>query len=401
VPLALGALDTLSKRTHLELELLACFASSLMSTRGNAPASHTALVRALDIAERLETAPMQLYLLRTLYCWQNRSGDFHGLRELTSRIETVTKEIRDPLVDAIAHGFSAATCFFTGDNHEVRRHARIALAAAPVHSSKLDAASFGQLHWMRSILARNLWVLGYPERAMATTEEAVQEADDLNHPHPLCYILMSCVMVPLETGDWQRAEELVHRLSSLATKHHLFTYARASIGWQGRLAVSRGDLSSGVELLRLALADLHEDGYELYRPQLSVTLAEGLAKTGQRELAYSTICEAVTWAETRGRVLDLIDLLRVKGEILTSMSPQDTSEGEACLLKSLEIARQRGLLSLELRVGISLARLWADRAQRDKALELLDPIFNRFSEGFQTRDLVAAANLLQQLRSRN
>ena len=152
---------------------------------------------------------------------------------------------------------------------------------------------------------------------------------------------------------------------------------------------------------RLALAALHEDGYELYRPQLSLTLAEGLAKTGERELAYSTICEAVSWAETRGRVLDLIELSRVKGEILTSMSQQHTSEGEACLLQSLQLARERGLLSLELRVGISLARLWADRAQRDKALELLDPIFNRFSEGFQTRDLVAAANLLQQLRSRN
>jgi predicted ATPase len=154
-------------------------------------------------------------------------------------------------------------------------------------------------------------------------------------------------------------------------------------------------------LLQTALAALHEDGYELYRPLLSVTLAEGLAKTGEHELAHTTICEAVRWAETRGRTLELINLLRVKGEILTSMSPQDVGEGEACLLRSLQLARQRGLLSFELRVGISLARLWADRAQRDKALELLDPIFNRFSEGFQTRDLVAAANLLQQLRSRN
>jgi hypothetical protein len=81
---AIGALDTSSKGTHLELELLACFASSLMNTRGNTPASHTALVGALDIAERLKAAPMQqLYLLQALYKWQNRSGDFHGLRECT------------------------------------------------------------------------------------------------------------------------------------------------------------------------------------------------------------------------------------------------------------------------------------------------------------------------------
>ena len=166
------------------------------------------------------------------------------------------------------------------------------------------------------------------------------------------------------------------------------------MGWQGCLAVLRGDLSRGIELLQTALAALHEDGYELYRPQLCVMLVEGLAKTGERELAYSTICEAVTWAESRGRILNLIDLLRVKGEILTSMSQQHTGHGEECLLHSLQLARQRGLLSFELRVGISLARLWADRAQRDKALELLDPIFNRFSEGFQTRDLVAAADLL-------
>jgi hypothetical protein len=50
-------------------------------------------------------------------------------------------------------------------------------------------------------------------------------------------------------------------------------------------------------LLQTALAALHKEGYELYRPQLSVTLAEGVAKTRERELAYSTICEAVTWAE--------------------------------------------------------------------------------------------------------
>jgi len=397
---ALGALDSSSQGTHLELELLAFFTSSLMVTRGNGPPIHTALIRGVDIAERLKTGPMQLYFLHALYKWQIRSGDLRGFKELTDRVDTVAKQVADPLADAIAHGFFAVTCFFTGANREVRRHAHIALTA-PVHLSKLNLASFGHLHRVRSTLARNLWILGYPEQAVATAEEAVQEAENLNHPITLCYILMSSVIVPLETGDWQRAEELIHRLFTVATKHHLLTYARASVGWQGRLTVSRGDLSRGIELLQTALAALREDGYELYRSQLSVALAEGLAKAGQHELACSTIWDAVTWAETRGRILELIDLLRVKGEILTSMSQQDTSEGETCMLQSLQLARERGLLSLELRTGISLARLWAGRAQRDRAFELLEPIFNRFSEGFQTRDLVTATNLLHQLQPGN
>jgi hypothetical protein len=304
------------------------------------------------------------------------------------------------LAEAIAHGYFAVVCYFTGLNHAVPKHARIA-RAAPLHVSNLNQASVWNFRGIGAIMARNLWVLGYPEKAAAMAEVAVQDAEQPNLPDTLCHVHMSAVVVPFETGNWLRTEELIHRLSTIATKHNLLPYARASVGWQGCLAVSRGNLSQGIELLQTALAALHKDGYELYRPQFSLTLAEGLAKAGQRKRAYSTICEAISWAETRGRILELIDQLRVKGEILTAMSQQTAGEGEACLLQSLQLARERRLLSLELRTGISIARLWADRAQRDNALELLGPIFDRFSEGFQTRDLVAAANLLQQLRSRN
>jgi tetratricopeptide (TPR) repeat protein len=395
---AIVALDAPSKGTHLELELLACFASALMVTRGNLPTTQSALLRALDIADCLNVAPMQLYLLHALYKWQIRSGDLRGFPELTRRVESVAAPIADPLADAIAHGFHAITCFFAADNRQVGRHAHIALTA-PVHLSTLNLASFGHLHRVRVILARNAWVLGYPEQAMATNEEAIREAENLNHPFTLCYILMSCVLVPMETGNWQRAEELLQRLSAVATKHHLLTYARASVGWEGCLAVLRGDVPRGIDLLQTAIVALHEDGYELYRPHLSLALAEGLARTGRYELAFRTISEALNWTQTRGRILSLIDQLRVKGELLGAMSPEDISAAEESFLESLQLARERGLLSMQLRTAASLARLWAARGQRGRALGLLEPIFKQFTEGYQTRDLIAADNLLQQLRA--
>jgi predicted ATPase/DNA-binding winged helix-turn-helix (wHTH) protein len=397
---ALGVLGTPSEGTPMELELLACFATSLMTTRGNLPTARSALVRALDIAERLNTAAIQqLFLLMALYKWQIRSGDLRGVRELTARIKTVAEQIRDPAADAIAHSHIANTCHHVGENREVRRQVQIALAA-PGHMSRLNPVSVWQFRGIESILAGTLWLLGYPEQAAAMAEVSVETAESRKQPDALCYILMPSVALYLEIGNWRRAEELIRRLSAIATKHELLTYARAAVGWQGRLAVSHGDLWRGIKLLQTALADLHEDGYELYRPHLSVALAEGLARTGERDLAYSTVCAAVSWAEPRDRIPELINLLRLKGEIVTSMSPRNTPEGEASLLSALELARQRGLLSLELRAGISLARLWAQGPQRDQALELLDPIFNRFSEGFQTPDLVAADELLRQLRSR-
>ena len=113
----LGRSRLLSQGTLLELELLACFSAasvlrtplpahrtppaphgwSMMVKRGNAPAVHAAMVRALDIAQRLKTAPMELYLLQVLYTLQIRGGDFRNLRDTAVRIATVAKTVEDPL----------------------------------------------------------------------------------------------------------------------------------------------------------------------------------------------------------------------------------------------------------------------------------------------------------------
>lgn len=395
---AIHALDARNQGTRLELELQACFASAIMVTAGNVSQAKNALVRGLQIAERLQDAPMQFYLLHALYKWQIRSGDLRGFKELTQRVKAVAEQIADPFAEAISHGFQAVTCFFTGDNRDVAAHAQIAVDA-PIHSAKLNVASFGHLHrGARPILARNLWVLGFPDRALVTAEEAVLEGDGTNHPFTICYVLMTCVALALDTGQWQRAEEMTDRLATIATKNQLLTYARAAVGWQGCLAVARGDLARGMGLLQTALTALHEDGYELYRPQLSQSLAEGLAQAGRLELASGTISEAVRWTESRGRILNFIEALRVKGEILNLTMP-DSTEGETCLLKSLDLARARGLLSLELRSGIALARFWAGRGATSQALGLLGPIFGRFTEGFTTRDLLAAAALMDELHA--
>jgi predicted ATPase len=53
--------------------------------------------------------------------------------------------------------------------------------------------------------------------------------------------------------------------------------------------------------------------------------------------------------------------------------------------------------SWELRAAMSMARLWCDRGKRDKARELLAPVYGRFSEGFDTLDLKEAKALLDEL----
>ena len=130
---------------------------------------------------------------------------------------------------------------------------------------------------------------------------------------------------------------------------------------------------------------------------MTAALADGLAKAGRVELAYSTICEAITWCETRERTHELLDLWRLKAELLMTISPDAPETGEL-LLSALRVSHQRGLLSLELRSAISLAKLWHAQGRTRKGFELLTQVYGRFSEGFQTRDLLVAADLLQRLR---
>jgi predicted ATPase len=93
------------------------------------------------------------------------------------------------------------------------------------------------------------------------------------------------------------------------------------------------------------------------------------------------------------------ELLRIKGELLLLQGAQDaalTAEGH--FQQALDWARRQGALSWELRAAISLARLLRDQRRSADALALLQPVYDRFTEGFDTADLKTAKALLDNLR---
>jgi predicted ATPase len=72
-------------------------------------------------------------------------------------------------------------------------------------------------------------------------------------------------------------------------------------------------------------------------------------------------------------------------------------EVEAWLQRALDVARRQQAKSLELRAAMSLARLWQQQGKRTEAYELLAPVYNWFTEGFDTADLQEAKALLAAL----
>jgi predicted ATPase len=90
-------------------------------------------------------------------------------------------------------------------------------------------------------------------------------------------------------------------------------------------------------------------------------------------------------------------LFRLRGELLLQHPCPEVPKAEACLCQALEVARSQHAKALELRVALSLSRLWQRQGKREDARQLLAGVYNWFTEAFDISDLQTAKALLEEL----
>jgi predicted ATPase len=132
-------------------------------------------------------------------------------------------------------------------------------------------------------------------------------------------------------------------------------------------------------------------------PALLFLLAEGLRKVGRHDDALGALALGIARAEQQGQHYFDAELHRLRAEILLDRDGHAVEEAEALFGQSLEIARRQEAKTFELRAATSLARLWQRQGKRDAARDLLAPVYEWFTEGFDTRDLKEAKALLAEL----
>jgi predicted ATPase len=128
-------------------------------------------------------------------------------------------------------------------------------------------------------------------------------------------------------------------------------------------------------------------------------LAETSAQGGQREEGLSLLAEALAMTNDTEERRWEAELYRLRGELLLACSAEQHAKAETCFHQALDVARQQQAKSWELRTATSLARLWQQQGKRAEAYELLAPVYNWFTEGFNTADLQEAKALLEELGS--
>jgi Tetratricopeptide repeat len=238
---------------------------------------------------------------------------------------------------------------------------------------------FDQRIAARTMLARTLWQQGFPDQARECAEEGLALAHSTGHALSLCFVLAHAVTpISLWRGELATAAEMTKLLLARTEEHSFLIWHGFGQAYD---AVLQPD-SAGA-LRRPARRTM---GALLL--ETLATLNEGVA---DEDILTRGECGPIGWCTP--------ELLRIGGKRRLQPGREDQAAAEALLLRSLDVARQQGALSWELRSAMSLAELWKDQGRHDAAVNLLVSVRDRFTEGFSTADLVSAGRLLRRLRS--
>jgi hypothetical protein len=246
-----------------------------------------------------------------------------------------------------------------------------------------------------------LWLEGFPDQAIRAAENSVEEARAGNHALSLCYALaLAACPIALVVGDLATAESYLRMLVDQSTRHSLRLWAALGRCDWGVLLIKRGDLDAGLRLLRAGRDEVGEGrvAWRLTTFRDAMVAGEVLGRTGQIGKGLVLVEAAIDHSERTEERWAFAELLRVKGELLMLQGGSSAAAtAEDLFRQALDWARRQGALSWELSAATSLARLLRDQGRSADALTLLQPVHDRFTEGFDTSDLKAAKTLLDAL----
>src|SRR4051794_14626053 len=131
-----------------------------------------------------------------------------------------------------------------------------------------------------------------------------------------------------------------------------------------------------------------------------VGIAMAHAELDHFEDAWRCIDDAMSNAATTKSKWYEAETHRIAGEIALMSEAPNAAKAEGYFERALTVARAQQARSWELRAAMSMAQLWRDQGKRHEARELLAPVYEWFTEGFDTLDLKQAKALLAELGSR-
>ena len=386
------------EREARELELCVKLGPALMIVKGTAsPEVHAIYTRAAGLRTGEDSAE-RFKALWGLFYYSMTSGRLREASDYARELLMLAQRLGAD--DLVLEGYHArwATLHWRGElkaaeldcregisRYDPTRHHALAFAFSG-HDPGTCAHSIGAI---------NTLLLGFPHRAIERGAEAITLARTLAHPYSLAVAMYLYSMVLQIARQWETSRAIATQLVQLSREHNFPMMRGNGMFFTGSASAEAGDLEQGVALMEQGLSLLISTGRRVTRPYMQMVLARAKADLGKLAEASELVDEALRATDAQGERWSEAELHHVRARLLMARGQFD--ESEVHLRQSVEISRSQKARAFELRAATSLARLWRDQGKVKEARELLGPVYDWFTEGFDTRDLTEAKALLCEL----
>jgi predicted ATPase len=388
------------ERTQHALTLHLALGAALLRTKGQAaPEVEQAYTQARVLCQQVGETPELVPVLFGLWRFYLARPQFQTARELGETLLRLAQRADDPALAVIAHYALGSTCLFLGALPAARQHLEEGIALYTSNQRHAPAFRIGHDPGVacRFHAARTLWLLGYPEQALARVHDGLALAHELSHPFSLAFAWCFAARVYQFRRDVLAVHEHAEACVALSTEQGFPQYATQGTSLRGWVLAMQGQGEEGMIEVRQGIAAWRATGAAQHVPYYCTLLADVCDHLDHTADGLRALAEAHTLVEQHDERYWEAEIHRLQGILLLRQPGTPPAEAEACFQRALDVARHQEAKSLELRAAMSLSRLWQQQGKRDAAHDLLAPIYGWFTEGFDTADLQEAQALLEEL----
>jgi predicted ATPase len=383
------------KATNQQIVIHLALASSQLFTTSFSVEAMVAWTKTLEKTVRETQGQL---LLRYLASWGSSIRTrYDEALELAQRCAEDAKKLSDVGPTALAEWMLGHSLHHLGRLAEARSHLQHSL---DIDTEKARLAQVNAIGYDRRVdtlgnLASTLWMQGFPEQAELLGARVLEAARPLQFAMPLSVAMTwASFHRYLSDTDIDSVEHDIVELIEHARTHSIKPQVGIGNCLLALCQTRRNQFDAAIPLATEGLRLLAEMQYEVFVPLTLAHLSESAIAADRHVDAVSLMAQLAS-RDRNGEHWCTAEILRVKG--LLALSDDDADAAASLFLQSAELARKQGALAWELRAAMNLARLRANQGRQREAIELLEGVYNRFTEGFETVDLLATRSLLSKL----
>jgi class 3 adenylate cyclase/tetratricopeptide (TPR) repeat protein len=395
----LSAVPDRTARQTQELKAQMALGHALLAIKGYAaPEPGEAFSRARQLCEQLGRSPQLGQVLLGQFSFRCVRGELGQADHHAAEIRHFGAAENDPTWKCIGSTASGCISLFLGNFADARAYFEYYLSVWDPKYRGFETGPADGYVTSLLYLSRTLLCLGHLDQARLRCEQALTEARRLSQFN-VVFVLCNAWY-----SDWAihgpkiatTMLSVVEEVSTTAREQGFAVYITIGKIMQGWRLVMIGQATDGIPMLLQGLTGFRATGSKLMLPFFLMTLAEAYGKAGQPEKGLDRLTEAIDLAETTQERWAEAEMRRLMGSLYLSMHKDSAAEDSYQL--ALALARRQSASFWEIRASLDLARLWRDQGKRTEAGHILSPIYNKFTEGFDTIVLQEIKTLLNELQ---